>query len=134
MIKNYLIVSLLCSFLGFSQFNSSAPWMTNINTAKNGEATINEMVNAFNSYWSTRDKNARGSGYKPFMRWEYHWKNYTNNQGYIMSSDEFWNAWREKNQSKTNRNAIMSLPPSNWEAVGPFTHTNTGSWSSGQGR
>ena len=105
-----------------------------MSTAKNGEATINEMVNAFNTYWSTRDKNARGSGYKPFMRWEYHWKNYTNNQGYIMSSDEFWNAWREKNQSKTNRNAIMSLPPSNWEAVGPFTHTNTGSWSSGQGR
>ena len=134
MIKNYLIVSLLCSFLGFSQFNSNAPWMTNMSTAKNGEATINEMVNAFNTYWSTRDKNARGSGYKPFMRWEYHWKNYTNNQGYIMSSDEFWNAWREKNQSKTNRNAIMSLPPSNWQAVGPFTHTNSGSWSSGQGR
>lgn len=134
MIKNYLIVSLLCSFLGFSQFNPSAPWMTDMNTARRGEATINEMVSAFNTYWSTRDRNARGSGYKPFMRWEYHWKNYTNNQGYIMSSDEFWNAWRQKNQSKTNRNAIMSLPPSNWEAVGPFTHTNTGSWSSGQGR
>ena len=134
MIKNYLIVSLLCSFLGFSQFNPSAPWMTDINTARRGEATINEMVSAFNTYWSTRDRNARGSGYKPFMRWEYHWKNYTNSQGYIMSSDEFWNAWRQKNQSKANRNAMMSLPPSNWEAVGPFTHTNTGSWSSGQGR
>ncbi|MCD8518519.1 MAG: glycosyl hydrolase, partial [Flavobacterium sp.] len=28
----------------------------------------------------------------------------------------------------------MSLPTSNWEPIGPFTHTNTGSWSSGQGR
>ena len=26
------------------------------------------------------------------------------------------------------------MPPSNWQPVGPFTHTNTGSWSSGQGR
>ena len=69
MIKNYLIVSLLCSFLGFSQYNSSAPWMADINTTKKGEATIDEIVEAFNTYWSTRDKNVKGSGYKPFMRW-----------------------------------------------------------------
>jgi hypothetical protein len=68
------------------------------------------------------------------MRWEYHWRNYTNEQGYVMPAEEFWNAWRQKNQSKTNRNAIMSLPVSNWQPIGPFTHTNTGSWSSGQGR
>jgi hypothetical protein len=132
MIKNYLIISLLCSFFGFSQFNPSAPWMTNSSTSRN-EATIDELVTSFNQYWSTRDKNARGSGYKPFMRWEYHWRNYANEQGYIMSSEDFWNIWRQKNQSRTNRNN-SSLPVSNWQPVGPFTHTNTGSWSSGQGR
>lgn len=134
MTKNYLIVSLLCSFLGFSQFNPSAPWMANISTARTGEATIDELVTSFNQYWSTRDKNVKGSGYKPFMRWEYHWRSYTNDQGYIMSSDEFWNAWRQKNIAKTNKNSAFSLPVSNWQPVGPFTHTNTGSWSSGQGR
>jgi Secretion system C-terminal sorting domain len=134
MIKNYLIISLLCSFLGFSQFNPSAPWMANKNTARNGQFTLDEQVEAFNQYWSKRDKNARGSGYKPFMRWEYHWRNYTNEQGFIISSEEFWNAWRQKNHAKTNRNVVMSLPVSNWEPIGPFTHTNTGSWSSGQGR
>ena len=134
MIKNYLIISLLCSFLGFSQFNPSAPWMNNVNTARVGQPTIDEQVEAFNQYWSTRDRNVRGSGFKPFMRWEYHWRNYTNEQGYVMSSEEFWNAWRQKNQSKTNRSTLMSLPASNWQPIGPFTHTNTGSWSSGQGR
>lgn len=134
MTKNYFIISLLCSFLGFSQFNPTAPWMANKNTAKNGQLTIDEQVETFNEYWLTRDKNARGSGYKPFMRWEYHWRNYTNEQGFIISSEEFWNAWRQKNQAKTNRNVVMSLPVSNWEPIGPFTHTNTGSWSSGQGR
>lgn len=132
MIKNYLIVSLLCSFFGFSQFNSKAPWMANTSTSRN-EATMDELVTSFNQYWSTRDKNARGSGYKPFMRWEYHWRNYTNEQGYIMSSADFWEAWRQKKQSRTNRSSF-SLPVSNWEPIGPFTHTNTGSWSSGQGR
>ena len=134
MIKNYLIVSLLFCFLGFSQFNSSAPWMTNVGTTKNGEATIDEIVTAFNTYWLSRDKNARGAGYKPFMRWEYHWRNYTNEQGYVLSSDDFWAAWRQKNQAKMNRSTPISLTVGNWEPVGPFTHTNTGSWSSGQGR
>ena len=134
MIKNYLIISLLCSFLGFSQFNSSAPWMKDFESARQGNLTIDEQVEAFSAYWSTRDKNARGSGYKPFMRWEYHWRNYANQQGYVISSEEFWNAWRQKKQSKANRNATMSLPVSNWQPIGPFTHTNTGSWSSGQGR
>jgi hypothetical protein len=108
--------------------------MSEVKTSKQGQDTIEEQVEAFNYYWSTRDKNVRGSGYKPFMRWEYHWRNYTNEQGYIVSSDEFWDAWRQKNQSKTNRSAAMSLPVSNWQPIGPFTHTNTGSWSSGQGR
>jgi hypothetical protein len=132
MIKNYLMVSLLCSFLGFSQFNSSAPWMPN-SLSSPREKTIDELVTHFNQYWSTRDKNTRGSGYKPFMRWEYHWRNYTNPQGYINSSSDFWAAWREKKQAQLNRNS-QSLPVSNWQPIGPFTHTNTGSWSSGQGR
>lgn len=134
MIKNYLIVSLLCSFLGFSQFNPTAPWMSEINTSKKGETTIDELVTAFNQYWLTHNKNVKGSGYKPFMRSEFHWRSFTNEQGYIQSSEEFWNAWRQKKQSKANRSSTMSLPVSNWQPVGPFTHTNTGSWSSGQGR
>ena len=135
MIKNYLIVSILCSFLGFSQFNSSAPWMANINKAKSEKVSIEEMVTAFNTYWLTRDKNAKGSGYKPFMRSEYYWRNFANESGYIQSSDDFWNAWRQKNQSKSNRTTTNRLlPSSDWQPVGPFTHTNTGSWSSGQGR
>lgn len=106
-----------------------------MNTAKQGQATIDEQVEAFNQYWSTRDKNAKGSGYKPFMRWEYHWRNYTNEQGYIMSSEDFWEAWRQKKQVIANRSSARRvLPASNWQPVGPFTHTNTGSWSSGQGR
>lgn len=134
MIKNYLIVSLLVTFLGFSQFNSSAPWMIELQKTKKGEATMNEMVEAFNKYWSNRDMNAKGCGHKPFKRWEYHWQNQINAAGYIISPEELWNAWNQKKQVKASRNTNRALPPSNWQPVGPFTHTNTGSWSSGQGR
>lgn len=134
MIKKYLILSLLCPFFGFSQFNPSAPWTKNMTNEKAAEVTIDQQVQDFEQYWSTRNKYARGSGYKPFKRWEYHWRNYENAQGYVMSSEELWNAWREKNQVKANRNVTLALPASNWQPVGPFSHTNTGSWSSGQGR
>jgi len=132
MIKNYLIVSLLCSFFGFSQFNPTAPWMQNMNTPKTGQSTIDEQVEAFNKYWSTRDKNARGSGYKPFMRWEYHWRNYANEQGYIMSSEDFWEAWRQKKQVIANRrSARRVLPASNWQPVSvyPYKHGVMVIWS-----
>ncbi len=125
----------MCSFLGFSQFNPSAPWMGQLDASKKENYTIDELVAAFDQYWLTHEKNIKGSGYKPFMRSEFHWRNFTNENGYIQSSEEFWNAWRQKKQSKvSNRNAVLSLPVSNWQPVGPFTHTNTGSWSSGQGR
>ena len=51
MIKNYLIFGLLCSFFGFSQFNSSAPWMKDANSeevARKKELTINEIYRTIN--------------------------------------------------------------------------------------
>lgn len=128
-----LILSLLIGGLSQAQFVSSAPWNSTNNATSRQQKTIDELVDEFNQYWLTHDKNKKGSGYKPFMRWETHWRNLSNEQGYLISADELWAAWQEKNQAKAMRN-FMALPPSDWQPVGPFTHTNTGSWSSGQGR
>lgn len=130
-----LIVSLLIGFFSQAQFVNSAPWNTSNSTTEKRERTIDELVNDFNQYWKNHDKNKKGSGYKPFMRWENHWRNLTNEHGYVIPVEDFWAAWQEKNSAKAQRNmSTMDLPPSNWQPVGPFTHTNTGSWSSGQGR
>ncbi len=130
MIKNYLIISLLCSFLGFSQFNSSAPWMDNNSTLnRTSEKTIDEMVYSFNQYWLTKDKKVKGSGYKPFMRWENHWRNKTNEQGYLITPDEMWAAWNSKKQAKTSRSSssLLALPPSNWQPIGPIQNAQPNS-------
>lgn len=131
--KIYLLLTLLISFLGYSQFSESAPWSINSQNSKQNELSIDELKNSFDQYWLTHDKNVKGSGHKPFMRWEYHWRNKVNDQGYLITPQEMWDAWNQKQQSKQSRSAL-ALPPSNWQPVGPFTHTNTGSWSSGQGR
>jgi hypothetical protein len=133
--KILLFVTLFLSFFAFSQFNRNAPWIPNEIKAKTSQTTIDTQVNLFNAYWENKDKFKKGSGYKPFMRWEYHWRNLTDKQGFLISPQEMWTALNQKKTSSANKNNTNpATPPSNWEAVGPFTHTNTGSWSSGQGR
>ncbi|HKX85529.1 MAG TPA: hypothetical protein VJL37_02570, partial [Flavobacterium sp.] len=125
-----LTLIILSSLSGFSQYNDKAPWMQNNNASKK-EQNFNEIVNAFNEYWKDRDHNVKGSGHKPFKRWENYWQNLVKEDGNLMTSEDLWNAWLQKSNSK---NARRALPASNWTATGPFTHSNTGSWSSGQGR
>ena len=131
--KIYVSLMLTISFIGYSQFNESAPWNVNSKTSRQNELSIDELKNSFDQYWLSHDKDVKGSGYKPFMRWEYHWRNKVNAQGHLITPQEMWDAWNQKQQLKQSRSAL-SLPSSNWQPVGPFTHTNTGSWSSGQGR
>jgi len=134
--KIYLLIALSFFIKGNAQFNSNAPWMQSNTTQKNQEATFNELVNSFETYWQNRDYKKKASGYKPFKRWENYWKNLVNDQGKVITPQEVWQVWEQKKQAKLSRNAASAaaLPPSNWTPIGPFTHTNTGSWSSGQGR
>lgn len=121
--------------LTFSQFNTNAPWLVNSEEAKKSEATIDDMVQLFNEYWKNHDKTKKGSGYKPFMRWENHWRNKTNSQGQLITPQQMWDAYYAKKSRSLQRNAnSVQSATSNWQSVGPYTHTNTGSWSSGQGR
>ncbi|RTY95985.1 GEVED domain-containing protein [Flavobacterium sp. GT3R68] len=118
-----------------AQFNADAPWMKDAAAKSKGkQLTMNEMVASFEAYWSTHDKNKKGSGHKPFMRWEYQWRNNMHPDGSFITPSEMWAAWRSKKQSKNSKNNTSFSKVSNWQPVGPFTHTGTGSWSSGQGR
>lgn len=133
--KVVLIIIFLISFLGFSQYNKNAPWIKNDGVAKSSNITIDESVRLFDEYWKSHDKSIKGSGYKPFMRWEEHWRNKTNSQGYLITPQQMWDAYNfKKNRSLQKNLSPDVVPVSNWQSVGPFTHTNSGSWSSGQGR
>lgn len=129
----YLTVLLFISAFGFSQYNSTAPWKNSNSNSKN--TNFQNEVDAFNEFWKTQDKNKKGSGYKPFKRWESFYEYQLNPDGTIITPQQLFAALQEKNNAKANKSsALFALPPSNWQPVGPFTHTNTGSWSSGQGR
>jgi len=120
--------------------NLDAPWMQEINKSahkafnkEKKQATFQEIQSAFNKYWETRDPNVKGSGYKPFKRWEYIWENSVDENGYLPTSKDMWSAWEGKNNNASKQTAVTT-DLSNWGPIGPFTHTNTDSWSPGQAR
>jgi len=132
------VFTLLLSVSIQAQFNESAPWMKMLNTSNRSSENplkFQQIVDAFNNYWLTHDKNQKGSGYKPFKRWEAYWSNFVKEDGTLPTSEELWNTYQlVQNQSQNLRSSNVLIDESNWMPIGPFTHTNTGSWSSGQGR
>ena len=76
-----------------------------------------QTIENFEEYYSKRDKNAKGSGYKPFKRWQNLWKHSVKADGTLPSSKELFNLFEQtkQNTAKTNN--------SNWTSVGPI---NTG--------
>lgn len=141
--KNLLFCVLLCASYAFAQFNSDSPWIKQLQQNTSPQEmmqrntsqpfTFYEVRDAFNQYWETHDPTVKGSGYKPFKRWEFMVENEVDDNGYLPSAQAIWNTWAAQNQMQANSNAAMA-DESNWNAIGPFTTIGTGSWSTGQAR
>ncbi|NAS14406.1 thrombospondin type 3 repeat-containing protein [Poritiphilus flavus] len=136
MTKKIILLSLLVGQFSYAQFNSSAPWMKNLEKSKSAVAksqqqryTLDEISAAFHEYWKGKNPNEKGSGYKPYMRWENYWKHFVDENGYIPTSKELWDAWAKarSNVSKTN-------PTSNWTPLGPFESGTLSIGQPGNGR
>jgi len=132
---------LLLIFFTFSitiaQINSGAPWMEDLNIeSRTSPLKFQEIVDVASAYWETHDKDARGSGYKPFKRWENHWKNYINEDGYLPSSTELWNTWlTKKSQIKAQNNLRnRQTDVSNWISLGPTDFANQATSTANIGR
>jgi photosystem II stability/assembly factor-like uncharacterized protein len=119
------IVMLLWVFQGFAQYNEQAPWMVSKvqkkqSNVKNQELSLDEISQRFNNYWKDKDFNAKGSGFKPYKRWEDYWKHATDANGYLPSSAEQWKAY--ENHIKFKSTTVQD--ESNWEPIGPNTLLN----------
>lgn len=90
--------------------------------------TYQEIKNAGDLYWESHDKEAKGSGYKPFMRWLETAKAFVKPDGTLQTNSEIQLEIQKFQTLGTNSD------PSNWMPMGPFSYTNSGSWSAGQGR
>lgn len=125
--KKILLSSLLIIFCYTvkAQYNEGAPWMQKKYQKKNSKGDVErlslfEMSSQFNEYWKDKDYTKKGSGHKPFKRWEQYWKHFTDEKGYLPTSSQLWQSWENhKNFSTTSDD-----DESNWISFGPTTILN----------
>ena len=73
--KNYFLSIALCTFMvPNAQTQLETPWMKELKESDRSQLTFNDIIDAGNAYWKSHDKDAKGSGYKPFKRWEAQWE------------------------------------------------------------
>ncbi len=128
----YILLS-LCINIVYSQKSNQPIEILGQQFTTNNYAEITAQLDSF---WETQpNKYNKGSGFKVYQRWKEHWKYYLNADGTLMSGDQIANEYlnsRKKNPNLSKK--ADSIDMSNWIPMGPFTHVNKGSWSSGQGR
>ena len=76
--------------------------------------SLQEISAAFDNYWKGRDPNLKGSGFKPYKRWENHWKNFLKKDGTLATPDHFWNAWEAEKD-------MLKSESAQWRSLGPYT-------------
>lgn len=101
--------------------------------AKTNSLKFDDQISAYEAYWEGRDPNKRASGYKQMQRWMQLWKYEVKEDGTLPSAQELAASWNEL-LSIQNQNKFANTNDSNWTPLGPYTHSNQGSWSAGQGR
>ncbi|MCC7521894.1 MAG: hypothetical protein IT220_09700, partial [Flavobacteriaceae bacterium] len=70
--RNLVFLLLLLSFSLKAQIPQNAPWMiSNDTVSRANEWTYDQMVAKAQTYFNSIDIDKKGSGYKPFKRWEY---------------------------------------------------------------
>lgn len=100
----------------------------------------NEIISELDAYWeSNPDKNVKGSGYKPYQRWKEYWKYYLNQDGTLMTSAQIAEQYLQSRKTNSSKSGLVfakttGKDESDWKPLGPYSHSNKGSWSPGQGR
>ncbi|WP_165750194.1 thrombospondin type 3 repeat-containing protein [Cellulophaga sp. Z1A5H] len=136
MLKKIFFSLLMVSTFSYSQFNENAPWMDNleknsVSSKKNNTShSLYDISKAFDEYWENKDYTKKGSGFKPYKRWENYWGYYIDKDGNLPTPNKLWESWKAKQGSIGK----ALNPTANWNAIGPFTHDTYSGALSGQGR
>lgn len=131
-----LLLSLVLVFtvtISGQSLQGNAPWMKESTDGKSTpKKTFKEITEAAEAYFKTVDRNKKGSGLKPYERWKYRAGHFLKPDGTISTSQDLWGPWEQKNAMNATQSTATDV--SAWVSVGPYSHTNTASWSAGQGR
>ena len=83
-----------------------------------------EIQKAFNAWWDGREI-TKGSGYKPFKRWEYYWQFRINPDGSFPESGGVYREYNKYLQSHPDQGGLKTGQPA-WKELGPRIRTEPG--------
>ena len=119
--KIALCCALLWYGLALGQFNEAAPWITARDESlkadeshKTPDSPLDRLSVSFEAYWKNKDPNKRGSGFKPYKRWENHWQHFLRKDGTLAKPGDFWNAWEQEKE-------MLRSEVAQWKSIGPYT-------------
>ncbi|MCF6347315.1 MAG: hypothetical protein L3J20_03335 [Flavobacteriaceae bacterium] len=126
MFKKLLVLPILLFSLSILYAQQLPLDISNENTKnKNPNLTFKQVSENYEDYFATKDIDKKGSGYKPFKRWEYRWSQYLQEDGAIAPAEHLWQVWEQKKKMSKSAKIV-----SNWTDNGPFSQSS----NSGQGR
>ncbi|CAM1356001.1 T9SS type A sorting domain-containing protein [Tenacibaculum halocynthiae] len=129
-----LLLFFALTFPFYGQVQLNAPWSESSDLKQKKKTTLENVSKAAEAYFKTIDRDKKGSGLKPFKRWEYHWSNYLKADGTIAPAKDLWNAWEQKKQLSAQNKKNNG----DWKPLGPFENSNrynaTNFKQTGQGR
>ncbi|WP_196892899.1 T9SS type A sorting domain-containing protein [Aureivirga marina] len=92
---------------------------------------FNQRIAELDMYWKSVPNDFKGSGIKVYERWKENWRHRVNSDGSLFSPAQIAEAWNRLNDIKFRQTEENT---GEWIPLGPFNHSNVGSWSPGQGR
>lgn len=108
---------------------ASFPYWSNMMLDPHGN--FFEIQKAFYTYWEGREV-TRGTGYKPFKRWEFYWQSRINPDGSFPEPDKVYREYNNYLQSHPEQGSLKTGQPV-WKELGPTTRTDFGGYN-GVGR
>lgn len=98
-----------------------------------GRANFYEIQEEFESTWSGMESE-RGSGWKPFKRWEYETEERVYPSGEFPPRHQLFTELQKFNSYKEGRVGENTRSQGSWEELGPLSWQNQSGWNPGIGR
>ncbi|MBT8222837.1 MAG: hypothetical protein KJN96_06675, partial [Eudoraea sp.] len=136
MIRKLLLIAFLCGIVSYGQVSPTPAGLQAadgtplfLSDVAGKPVNLYEVQEVMEAYWAQRDPNQKGSGYKPYKRWENYWMHFIDQKGNLPTSKELYDSWQAKASSAKTPN-----PTADWSAIGPFNPGTLGSGFPGTGR
>lgn len=98
-----------------------------------GTYKVEEIVRVAEKYFDSVGK-GRGTGYKPFKRWQYLAEKMMDENGYLKSTGFYYNELKNYNARINSEGVSKRSTVGAWEDMGPDYYNATTGWNPGVGR